>query len=506
MRERTEEARCAPRALRAGDGRADAEADAILATRRMEGGSAAGQVTMRQICSTASLRKALLLGCGLQMLQQLSGINTVMCARRLRGGGGGDSPPTPRNNVRSSQPHAHGCLRAQVLQRLDLSQTGFSDDRHAVAIAAFVSFANFCGTVIGMLVVDRNGRRRDPVMPPSAAMLGVLSYTSRSGAGDGSRWVVAGALAGYLLVFAPGMGLPWVINAEVYPSGARTLGNAAATANWTCNLLVSALLSLASSIGLSVRSYMHHTPTGTGRRRRCPPPHPTLPLSPAPTCAMPSPLSPGVFGMCGAIALVCRPLRRCPEQGVALEEMEALFKIARRQITASRRFDLRPARCCVRPVVSAAVCHSSIVVRHASSVGRVPHLRLFRTCCMDNTSSFSALSMLCITPSQHVRLPSFAARQIASLALLVVNLALSVRLEAPSTPHAPRVRDNAARAADAISGVPAWHARSALICFWHVPSRAPPPRLPTHPFMPLRRDARGGRDPPASPLGTPAAP
>ncbi|VDQ00051.1 unnamed protein product, partial [Trichobilharzia regenti] len=64
-------------------------------------------------------------------------------------------------------------------------------------------------------------------------------------------WMTLFGLILYLASFAPGMSpLPWTINAEIYPSWARSTGVATATAfNWIANLIVSfTFLSLTSSI------------------------------------------------------------------------------------------------------------------------------------------------------------------------------------------------------------------------------------------------------------------
>lgn len=54
-------------------------------------------------------------------------------------------------------------------------------------------------------------------------------------------WLTILGLVFYIAMFAPGMGpMPWTINAELYPSWARSTGNAMATAtNWVCNLAIS---------------------------------------------------------------------------------------------------------------------------------------------------------------------------------------------------------------------------------------------------------------------------
>nr|XP_013802011.1 PREDICTED: proton myo-inositol cotransporter-like [Apteryx mantelli mantelli] len=70
-------------------------------------------------------RRALVVGCGLQMFQQLSGINTVMY------------------------------YSATILQ-----MSGVQDDRLAIWLAALTAFINFIFTLVGVWLVERMGRRK----------------------------------------------------------------------------------------------------------------------------------------------------------------------------------------------------------------------------------------------------------------------------------------------------------------------------------------------------------
>ncbi|XP_043963600.1 proton myo-inositol cotransporter-like [Gambusia affinis] len=237
-------------------------------------------------------RRALVVGCGLQMFQQLSGINTVMY------------------------------YSATILQ-----MSGVRDDRLAIWLAGLTTLTNFLFTLLGVWLVERVGRRKltlgsitgtclslsllavgflmtaqhsppvtvhplDPVLANStcssyqmcepcmldprcgfcyrensSALLASScvpvnkATTERAAWGRCSNstlmrdqtywaynycptsfsWLVLLGLVLYLAAFAPGMGpMPWTINSEIYPLWARSTGNAcAAGVNWTFNILVS---------------------------------------------------------------------------------------------------------------------------------------------------------------------------------------------------------------------------------------------------------------------------
>ncbi|XP_062438467.1 proton myo-inositol cotransporter [Rhea pennata] len=238
-------------------------------------------------------RRALIVGCGLQMFQQLSGINTVMY------------------------------YSATILQ-----MSGVQDDRLAIWLAALTAFINFIFTLVGVWLVERMGRRkltlgslsgtavaliilalgfllsaqvspRITLTPPdpshqnstctkysycNGCMLdpdcGLCYKLNKSGVVESScipvdkdstmkaawgrcsnetvfkkedlfwaynfcptpySWTALLGLILYLVFFAPGMGpMPWTVNSEIYPLWARSTGNACSSGvNWVFNVLVS---------------------------------------------------------------------------------------------------------------------------------------------------------------------------------------------------------------------------------------------------------------------------
>ncbi|XP_008289638.1 proton myo-inositol cotransporter isoform X3 [Stegastes partitus] len=248
-----------------------------------------GPVILR-ILRHGPTRRALIVGCGLQMFQQLSGINTVMY------------------------------YSATILQ-----MAGVRDDKQAIWLAAATSATNFVFTLVGVWLVERVGRRKltlgsligtglslallaigfllsaqnsppvtlhpvdfqnstcrlygscelcmlDPdcgfcyrdngtrVFDSSCVSADQTSTdhaawgrcSNRTEAADNPiwaynycptsySWIVLMGLILYLAFFAPGMGpMPWTVNSEIYPLWARSVGNAcSAGVNWIFNVLVS---------------------------------------------------------------------------------------------------------------------------------------------------------------------------------------------------------------------------------------------------------------------------
>ncbi|XP_070191897.1 proton myo-inositol cotransporter-like [Littorina saxatilis] len=245
--------------------------------------------TLLRMLKSSKMRRALVVGCGLQLFQQLSGINTVMY------------------------------YSASIIK-----MTGITNQHTAIWLAAMTAGVNFVFTLVGVWLVERIGRK--PLILSSLAgviiSLVVLAvgfqldaynsppitfnqtldnsscsayavcesciedkgcgfcYSDTGGdpangsciaaAGDDSysevgrcsanatrdhgsmvwaygycptpySWIAIFGLALYLMFFAPGMGpMPWTINAEIYPLWARSTGNSmSAATNWLSNLLVS---------------------------------------------------------------------------------------------------------------------------------------------------------------------------------------------------------------------------------------------------------------------------
>ena len=184
-------------------------------------------------------RRIFQLGMGLQLIQQLSGINTLM--------------------------YYGGHI---------LELCGFGRG-NSVKLAAVLAVAQGLGLAISTPLFDRMGRRA--LVLPSAFASGICigivavafqlgKRNDESGGDDddddddeagGGLSKVYGILAligllGYLLAFGCGLSPgPWVINAEIYPLHIRGLGNSAATTtNWLANYAVSAtFLSLIAWLG-----------------------------------------------------------------------------------------------------------------------------------------------------------------------------------------------------------------------------------------------------------------
>lgn len=288
---RSQEARQVLSQIRGGQN-IDEEYDTIRASieeeeeKNLNGG---GPVIFR-ILRHSPTRRALIIGCGLQMFQQLSGINTVMY------------------------------YSATIVQ-----MAGVRDDKQAIWLAAATSATNFVFTLLGVWLVEKVGRRKltlgsllgtclslallavgfllsaqnsppitfhplDPqnstcrtygscegcMLDPDCGFCflenGTNVYDSscvpvnqsstdhaawgRCSNGTEANdnpiwaynycpssysWIVLFGLILYLAFFAPGMGpMPWTVNSEIYPLWARSTGNAcSAGVNWIFNVLVS---------------------------------------------------------------------------------------------------------------------------------------------------------------------------------------------------------------------------------------------------------------------------
>ncbi|XP_066490233.1 proton myo-inositol cotransporter [Tiliqua scincoides] len=253
---------------------------------------AAGPVICRMLTYPPT-RRELIVGCGLQMFQQLAGINTVMY------------------------------YSATIMQ-----MSGVQNDRLAIWLAAVTAFTNFIFTLVGVWLVEKVGRRKltlgslagttvalvvlasgfllsaqvspqvtlnsegpsgqnstcakysycdgcmlDPmcgfcyklnkssVMESSCVPVNKKSTvvaawgrcSNETGLKTGGifwaynfcptsySWTALLGLILYLVFFAPGMGpMPWTVNSEIYPLWARSTGNACSSGvNWIFNVLVS---------------------------------------------------------------------------------------------------------------------------------------------------------------------------------------------------------------------------------------------------------------------------
>ncbi|MEW6257762.1 MAG: sugar porter family MFS transporter [Pseudomonadota bacterium] len=167
-----------------------------------------------------AVRPALIVGIGLFVLQQLSGINAVIYFA-----------PTV------------------------FKETGF--DSHATQLLATmgVGLVNVLMTFVGMALIDRLGRRPLMYLGFAGTALGLAAIALGSALGvAGLATLSVIGLVVYIGAFAASVGpLPWVMMSEIFPLKVRALGmSVASLANWAMNVLVMfSFPSLLQAVGLS---------------------------------------------------------------------------------------------------------------------------------------------------------------------------------------------------------------------------------------------------------------
>ncbi|KAF0891772.1 hypothetical protein E2562_010960 [Oryza meyeriana var. granulata] len=184
------------------------------------------------IFKSKELRLAFFAGAGLQAFQQFTGINTVMYYS-----------PT-------------------IVQ-----MAGFTSNKLALLLSLTVAGMNAAGTIVGIYLIDRCGRRRLALtslagVVVSLVILGMafilqsssgLCLSALNGACQGALgWFAVAGLALYIAFFSPGMGpVPWAVNSEIYPEAYRGMcGGMSATVNWVSNLIVAqTFLSIVGWVG-----------------------------------------------------------------------------------------------------------------------------------------------------------------------------------------------------------------------------------------------------------------
>ncbi|XP_067935348.1 proton myo-inositol cotransporter-like isoform X2 [Watersipora subatra] len=261
----------------------------------------------KKVWDSLPVRRALIIGCMLQLFQQITGINTVM-----------------------------------YYSATIISMAGVQDPCKAIWYASITALVNFLFTFVGIALVERIGRRmlflssllgvtislvflgigfqveagtapdvtlpsdftsdlcstqfstctaciedkncgfcfnKDPLTQKinstclssdehfTASVSGLCSDMSSSGYSwaydycpTPYAWMAILGMVFYLASFSPGMGpMPWTINSEIYPLWARGFGNALATfTNWAFNLLISmTFLSLSEAITRQGAFYLY---------------------------------------------------------------------------------------------------------------------------------------------------------------------------------------------------------------------------------------------------------
>jgi sugar porter (SP) family MFS transporter len=172
------------------------------------------------------VRPALVVGLGLAIFQQITGINTVIYY-------------APR-----------------ILQT-----AGFNSASGAILATVGVGVVNVGMTILAMFLVDRAGRR--PLLLVGIAgmiiTLGVLGLSFRYPSGQ-LAWIAVICLMGYVASFAISLGpIFWLLIAEIYPLKIRGLAEGtAATFNWASNLIISlTFLTLVEKLGASSTFFLY---------------------------------------------------------------------------------------------------------------------------------------------------------------------------------------------------------------------------------------------------------
>lgn len=168
---------------------------------------------------SARLRRPLVIGIGLAMFQQITGINTVIYFA-----------PT-------------------IFQTAGLSSAATS-----ILATAGVGAVNVIMTVVSIRLIDRLGRRQLLFwsLGGMAVTLLVLAGVFHSGVSGGLAWIAVASVAAYVGFFAIGLGpVFWLLIAEIFPLALRGRAMSLSTiANWGFNLLVSVtFLDLVAAVG-----------------------------------------------------------------------------------------------------------------------------------------------------------------------------------------------------------------------------------------------------------------
>lgn len=165
-----------------------------------------------------AVRPALVVGIGLAVFQQITGINTVIYYA-----------PT-------------------ILQ-----SAGISSASGAILATAGIGVVNVVMTAVSMWLIDRMGRR--PLLLTGTAgiaiTLGLLGFAFLR-PGGALAWVAVVTLMAYVASFAISLGpIFWLLISEIYPLKIRGLAEGtAAASNWAANLLVSlTFLTLVEALG-----------------------------------------------------------------------------------------------------------------------------------------------------------------------------------------------------------------------------------------------------------------
>jgi len=166
------------------------------------------------------VRPALIVGCGVAIFTQLSGIEMII-------------------------------YYAPTI----LTDNGFSDDQ-ALDVSVALGATYLVMMLVGLAIIDRVGRRRlTLIMIPGTAialfLLGLIFVTGNGG--PESNGLIIACLIAFMIFNAGGLQLMgWLTGSEIYPLGVRSAGTSVQSAClWGSNLLISTtVLAMINAIGV----------------------------------------------------------------------------------------------------------------------------------------------------------------------------------------------------------------------------------------------------------------
>jgi len=174
-----------------------------------------------------SVRMALVIGIGLAIFQQVTGINTVI-----------------------------------YYAPLIVQSAGISTASGAILATAGIGLVNVLMTIVAMWLIDHVGRR--PLLLIGIAgmiiSLGVLGFVFRMPTGGALAWLAVVTLMVYVASFAISLGpIFWLLISEIYPLRVRGIAEGtAAGVNWAFNFLVSVtFLTLLELLGPSLTFWVY---------------------------------------------------------------------------------------------------------------------------------------------------------------------------------------------------------------------------------------------------------
>lgn len=182
------------------------------------------------------VKRALMLGCSLQGLQQLIGINTIMYygASVLVMASGSD-------------PSMEDCFS--------------ESNKQSVALNILLSVGQNLGVATSLFLIENVGRRPLFLTSLLGAFVGLCGVGISFSMSQVSEAMVIVSVLIYVYMFGIGVSpVPWVFNAEIYPIHVRARCISLATStNWFCNFIVSeTFLTFANLLSTSSTAPLQH--------------------------------------------------------------------------------------------------------------------------------------------------------------------------------------------------------------------------------------------------------